>query len=133
MTKRWHGEGKAKTTRRQNEGKAKRRPYEASKVFILGCLRPSWAILGASGACFGPPWGYLGLLEAILDHFGGILGPFLGQLGAILGYLRQSWAILGASWDQELFRNLRPKITVARPRHLGPFWSPFWGPKFAFF
>ena len=42
-----------------------------------------------------PTWDQLGLFEAILDHLGGILGLFLGQLGAILGCLKPSWTILG--------------------------------------
>jgi hypothetical protein len=45
--------------------------------------------------------GYLGLCRPILTHLGDILGP----------------------------RALQTKITVARPRHFGPFWDPFWDPK----
>ena len=47
------------------------------------------------------------------------------------GYLGLLEAISEASWDQERFRNPRPDLPVPRFRHLGPFWSPFWGPKLA--
>jgi uncharacterized protein involved in cysteine biosynthesis len=49
-------------------------------------------------------------LEAIL----GCLEGYFGLFEAILRHL-------GASWDQEFFRNLRPKITVPWLRHLVPF------------
>ena len=59
---------------------------------------------------FGPTWGDLGLLEAILDHLGGselIFGPtwgYLGRFEAILGHvvsifgppLATSWNISGS-------------------------------------
>ena len=109
-------------------------------------LGPSWPnlpILGLSWSNFGASWGHLcvswGLLGSVLAYSGAILTilgdlmPSWGYLGAILGYLGPSWAILGASWDQERFRNPRPKITVPRLRHvtileliLGPFFDSFW-------
>ena len=81
-----------------------RRPKEVACLELFGAILepilepswPAWAILGSSG----PSWGYL---------------------GAVLGYLGPSWAILGASWDQERFRNHRPKITVPRFKDLDQF------------
>ena len=101
----------------------------------LGPTCPSWGYLGPSWSNFGASWGHLcvswGLLGsvlaysgAILDHLRTILGdlmPSWGYLGAVLGYLGPSWAILGASWDQERFRNPRPKITVPRLKDLDQF------------
>ena len=49
--------------------------------------------------------GYLGLSEPILGHFG------------------------GASWDQELFGNPRPKLTVPCLRHFRKSWGLLWGQK----
>ena len=74
---------------------------------FLGPFCVSWGLLGSVLAYFGA---ILGHLVTIL----GYLGPSWGYLGAVLGYLEPSWAILGASWDQERFRNPRPKITVPR-------------------
>ena len=44
-------------------------------ILELAHLGPTCPILGLSEDPFGPAWGYLGLLGAILDHLGGILGP----------------------------------------------------------
>ena len=93
---------------------------------IIGHLWPSWSNFGASPTC--PSWGYLGPSWSNLSW--GILGSISVHFGAILGHLR---TVLGASWDQELFRNPRPKMPVPHLRHLGLFWRPFWRPKLNLF
>ena len=70
--------------------------HAAKRRRIWGSLEPFW---GHLGTLFGPTWGYLGLLEAILGHLGRILGPRAsktppGWLGpwpafAVLDYFRE--------------------------------------------
>ena len=81
----------------------------------FGILRPCWAILGASWVIWGNPgpfWGHLGTLFGVTWGYLGLFKAILRHLGRILGS-RAFWKPLH--------------------RHLGPFWAPFWDPKFDIF
>ena len=69
----------------------------------------------------GSVFGFLGRVLGLPKLFGAILGhlrTILGYSGAILGLscgcLGLFGTILRISWDQDLFRTSRPKITVLR-------------------
>ena len=85
----------------------------------------------------GPSWEHLGAFLAIscdfgalLEHFGGHLGPFWALLGAASrGPRRLPRGTQGAPKPQKKgIQKWIPNLSLFGPI-LGPFWGPFWAPK----
>ena len=79
---------------------------------ILAQLAPSWGYLGT---LFGPAWGYLVLLGAILSHRGTILNPKLAQKepqdSPQMGQVGPRWAKIAPKLLQQ-----SPNIAQDRPK-----------------